>query len=382
MNKIVVIGTDHHNTLGVIRGLGERGVNPDVLLVACDKISFVSQSRYINSLLFVSNVASIYKCLIEKYKNETEKPVIICCADAIESEIDQHYNILKEYFFLPGAEYQGRITELMNKHRMLDLACEVGLKIPETWYFDGNYESVTHISVPCIVKPLLSKDGAKEDIRIFKHQKQLQDFWENSQPKRVQIQELIDKDFEYQLIGCSTKKEVIIPGVSIILRPCKGSNTSFLHYTPLECGFCEIDKCVDFVKRTGYYGLFSLEFLRDKNGKDYFMEINFRNDGNAICTTAAGISLPYVWYLDCLGRDYTMETKTNIKSVYVMPDIAELKLLLTRQISILDFISDLCKTNRFMEYDRKDSKPFWHMIWSKMKLFKLIKQLGWKKKIK
>ena len=31
-NQIIVIGTDHHNTLGVIRSLGEEGKLPIVIL--------------------------------------------------------------------------------------------------------------------------------------------------------------------------------------------------------------------------------------------------------------------------------------------------------------------------------------------------------------
>jgi len=105
-----------------------------------------------------------------------------------------------------------------------------------------------------------------------------------------------------------------------------------------------------------------LEFLRDKNGKDYFMEINFRNDGNAICVTAAGMSLPYIWYLDCVGEDYSQESNKEINPVYVMPDMAELKLLATRQISLREYISDFKKTSRFMEYDKRDKKPFWKLV--------------------
>ena len=116
------------------------------------------------------------------------------------------------------------------------------------------------------------------------------------------------------------------------------------------------------MRRTGYHGLFSLEFLRDKNGKDYFMEINFRNDGNAICVTAAGMSLPYIWYLDCIGADYSQERNKKITPVYVMPDMAELKLLATRQISLKEYMSDFKKTNRFMEYDKRDKKPFWKLV--------------------
>ena len=105
-----------------------------------------------------------------------------------------------------------------------------------------------------------------------------------------------------------------------------------------------------------------MEFLRDKNGEDFFMEINFRNDGNAICVTAAGMSLPYIWYLDCIGADYSEERQKRINPVYVMPDMAELKLLVTRQISLKEYILDFMKTDKFMEYDKKDKRPFWKLL--------------------
>ena len=371
MNRVIVIGSDHHNTLGVVRGLGERGVNPDVMILSNGGGSFVGKSKYVNRVLFVEDVKEISNSLITNYRSEENKPVVICCADPIESEIDQHYNELRNYFILPGSEIQGRITELMNKQVMSNLASKVGLKIPRTWYIDSECKGLSEVLFPCIVKPLVSKDGCKEDIQIIKTEEKLRDYLVSGRHEKSQIQEFIEKDFEYQLIGCSTNNEVIIPGVSIILRPCKGSNTSFLQYKQLPAGFCDIEKCNVFVKETGYRGLFSMEFIRDKQGRDYFMEINFRNDGNAICTTAAGISLPYVWYLSCLAKDYTEEVQKVLKSVYVMPDMAELKLLLTGKINIVQYIKDLNKTGRFMEYDKEDTKPFWYMLWKEIwSLFK------------
>lgn len=98
------------------------------------------------------------------------------------------------------------------------------------------------------------------------------------------------------------------------------------------------------------------------------MEINFRNDGNGICVTASGVNLPYIWYLDCICRNYSSELSNLINPIYVMPDMAELKLLLTRQISIKEYISDFRKTDRFMEYDKNDPKPFWKLL--RMKLLR------------
>lgn len=369
MNRVVVIGGDHHNTLGVIRGLGEKGVSPDLILVTPSKMTFVDASKYIARQWKVKEDDDIIDLLLAQYKDEVEKTVVICCSDSSSGIIDENLDRLNSFFFLPGSNCQGRITKLMNKQEMANLANEVGLIIPNISHVSGFEQDLSKIQLPCIIKPLVSRFGNKSEIAICRSYGELQKYVASHDICNCQIQEYIEKDFEYQLIGCSAKNEVIIPGVSKILRPCKGSNTSFLHYSSIEEGFWEIEKCKEFVRRTGYHGLFSLEFLRDKNGKDYFMEINFRNDGNGICVTAAGISLPYIWYLDCIGRDYSQEMKETVKPVYIMPDMAELKLLLTGQISLSDYISDFRMTNRFMEYDKNDPKPFWRMIWAKMHLW-------------
>ena len=319
--------------------------------------------------MIVKSDSDVIKFLKNHYKNEEQKPVIICCSDSSSSIVDLNRNILIDNYYLPGKAEQGSLTQMMSKRRMTELAEEVGLMTPYSLYYskDGSLD-FSLVRYPCITKPLLSKDGSKSDIAILNDNSILKTYLNEHKNSNVQIQEFIDKDFEYQLIGCSTKKEVVIPGVSIIQRPCKGSNTSFLHYIPLEKGFCDIEKCYDFVKKTGYHGLFSLEFLRDKKGNDYFMEINFRNDGNGICVTASGVNLPYIWYLDCIGRNYSSELTNVVNPIYVMPDMAELKLLLTRQISIKEYISDFRKTDRFMEYDKNDPKPFWKLL--RMKLLR------------
>ena len=371
MNKVIIIGGDHHNTLGAIRGLGERGIRSDLVLVVPAAMTFVDASKYIAQKWRINTDDEIVDLLISKYNDEKGKPVVICCSDTSSGVIDENADRLRPYFYLPGAEEQGRISKMMNKKVMADLAVEVGLNIPQTYYLSEAEQDFSSIKLPCIIKPIVSRKGSKNEIAICRSFTELEDYSKTHNLINDQIQQFIDKAFEFQLIGCSTSKEVVIPGVSKILRPCKGSNTSFLHYTPLEDGFCEIEKCKEFVRRTGYHGLFSLEFLRDKDGQDFFMEINFRNDGNAICVTAAGISLPYIWYLDCNGKDYSKESKKKISPVYVMPDMAELKLFVTRQISLREYISDLRKTNRFMEYDKRDKKPFWKLV-----KFHICKRVG------
>ena len=49
-SKVVVVGSNHHNALGVIRSLGEFGCNVFFVTHSCDDKSFVARSRYVESI--------------------------------------------------------------------------------------------------------------------------------------------------------------------------------------------------------------------------------------------------------------------------------------------------------------------------------------------
>ena len=47
---VIIIGGSHHNTLGVIRALGYKGLKNQIhLILEGDSNSFVSKSRYLNN---------------------------------------------------------------------------------------------------------------------------------------------------------------------------------------------------------------------------------------------------------------------------------------------------------------------------------------------
>ena len=212
---------------------------------------------------------------------------------------------------------------------------------------------------------MLSKNGQKSDIERIYSDSEWDDYCKRHEAQ-VQIQQLIDKDYEYQLIGLSLNggEKVIIPGLSYVIRPAETTNTGFLHYIPLTDTYNAIvEKGKQFLKATGYSGLFSLEFLRGKDGKDYFMEINFRNDGNAICVTASGVNLPYIWFLNQTGGDYEGEiAKSTVKSVYVMPEFEDIRLLKQCKLDFVTWLKDIHRTDRFMEYDKHDMIPFFYLF--------------------
>lgn len=376
LNSIaIIIGGNHHNTLGVVRSLGEKGIHPYVYLVNKNlRHSFIFKSKYIAKGSIIKNVDELVTTLIDTFSNYEIKPTIICTSDPASSFVDLNYDILKKYFLVPNGKKQGYLTELMQKDSMLALAQNKGLTIADTWYIDNDTE-IDKIKFPCITKPLSSISGTKANIKVCHSKKELLHFINQIIGRtKLQVQKYIDKDFEYQLIGCSLNggEKVIIPGFTEIIRSSSTTNTGFLKYRPISELNYNQKACIDFIKGCNYSGLFSLEFIRGKDGVDYFLEINFRNDGNAYAVTAAGVNLPYIWLNSQFNEVIEKEIDKTITPILVMPELVDIFQVYKKNITINKWLQDLKATDSFIYYNKSDKKPFF------FKLNEMIKQIIFK----
>lgn len=288
-----------------------------------------------------------------------EKPVLICCSDAMSSLVDLNCNQLVDKYMLPGSSHQGAITHLMNKQNMSELAVECGLNIPphtQTIGRDELMQKRESMPYPCILKPLISTEGHKSDIMICTSPEQLAECISQIDCKHLQVQKFIDKTMEYQIIGCSllADNEIFTSGgVKLQLAASHRSNTGIVTLEPIEKLNINISPIKEFIRATGYSGLFSVEFIRDSSGRDYFMEMNFRNDGNAIVMTAGGANLPYIWYLYNTNGDWTDLCGKKIKKATAVPLFPMLSWLKRRPLYIL-YKALTCTV--FMDIDFCDPK--------------------------
>lgn len=362
-NNCIVIGGDHHNTLGVIRSLGRKGIKSDVIIISDSRHSYVAKSKYISSFKVLHKSEELTQYLLSNHQDKGHKVIIICCSDLVASIIDRDSDKLKDFFIFPNSSHgAGSLTAIMNKRLMLDLAVVKGLPVPKTW------DNPNDVEFPCFIKPLVSKDGAKSDIAVCRSKKELENYLGlNHKSRDFQIQQFIEKDYEFQLIGLSLNagEHIIIPGVSKIIRSSETSNTGYLSYQSLDTiGFKYSKECSDYLKAIGFSGLFSMEFLRDKQGRDYFMEINLRNDGNSICVTSAGINLPYLWFrYNTVGLSaIELDSKVSVTK-RVLPEFDDFFLLRRKKITVSEWLKTLITADCYMEFDKHDVKPFFYRIW-------------------
>lgn len=362
----IVIGSSSPNTLGVIESLGLKKVFTWLILLGKSDNIFVCKSKFVKKTTVCESEEELLSCL-QAYKNSLpSRLTVITTNDKAACMIDHHYDELKQWYNIPNAQSKGRINNLVDKTEQAKLASTIGLMTPKTWVYQGGILS-DGVEFPCITKAETSLEGDKTLQKIFKERDSLITFLKGCGQERMLIQKYIDKQFEFQFLGLSLEggDRVIIPGRTHIVRPNGIQNGFFLEYFPVEEGMQEtLTKTKEFIKATKYEGLFSVEFLHDASGVDFFTEMNFRNDGNSICVTKAGINLPYIWYLYG-SRNPINESYENINfsTVYLLPEAKYFGSLLTREISFGEWIHNVRKANCYYLHFKGDRRPemyFWY----------------------
>lgn len=358
-NKAVIIGKDHHNALSIVEGLGRKGVQSYLVILTRYSKSFVGNSKYVEKYWCCHDHEAVVKTLLEYFTDRNNKAVAYACDDETAVILDDNHEVLESVLFLPTVKEAGTLSTWMKKERMSKLAAEVGMTVPNTWVSQDN-KIPADIEYPVITKAHSSIDGDKGNLHICHDRASLEKVMEGNHCETMVIQQFIDKQFEFQFLGYAGFKDIIIPGRTNIIRPKGIDNTFFQSYDKYEESLEPlVEKAKEFIRQTGYTGTFSMEFLQDKNGINYFTEMNFRNDGNAICVTEFGVNLPYIMYLDKTGQDISGEiSPKETKKVWLYPELYS-RYIFTGEVGILEFFRNLHKTNCYTLYFKNDKKPFW-----------------------
>lgn len=354
--NIIVIGGDHYNTYGIVRSLGEEGIYSDVLILGCKrKASFVIRSKYVAKGYGCETYKEAIAYLTQK-SNPDGKSIIICCSDEAEELILAHYDELKVDYILPVCKDYRETIRLMNKDVIALLAKQYGLLVPETWrVIDRNIPD--GVNYPCITKPITSTGGRKSDIVVCHNENELKEVVEDK--KRCAdyvVQDFIECEKEVSILGAVLADgEVRFSGRIDKLRTCMIGTTSFGMMVDKGLLGDNVPKLEAMMRSTGYRGLFSAEFLM-KEDKFYFLEVNFRNDGNIFAATASGQNLPLQYVQSVMG-----EKVQNPKPVYpsfFMLEIEDVLALYRNKVSLGKWVKDLRQVNACLVYNKKDRKPF------------------------
>ena len=117
--SVVVIGTLHHNTLGVVRAIGEAGIRKkDIFVVLTNtnriKNNYIGKSRYVDkhNFIFVPEVHNLVNELL-KLAEDGRTRTIICCSDDSSEIVISAEKLLSKHYHMPHTLCN--IAELMRK---------------------------------------------------------------------------------------------------------------------------------------------------------------------------------------------------------------------------------------------------------------------------
>lgn len=366
-NKVIVWSIDDFNTLGLMRQLGKKGLDLLFLIKGC--ANFASKSKYCKKYIEKETIEEGYDYLLNNYKQEEYKPIIIVASDEIITFIDQHKEEFEKYFIIPGTSRKGDIEKYIDKNRMTKLAEDIGILCPTSRYISKDIFP-TDIKYPCLIKPSHQKPGHYNEFKfkicknkfILKHT--LKCVRNDSE---FILQDYIPKKLDLLLYGVRMlDKNIVIAGAFIRDRWADSGSSSHGYLTAEIPEYIDIEKIKKFIEKIDYYGLFSVEYGILEN-KAYFFEINLRNDGTSHYFYQAGVNLPLAYVYNCAGLDYSNILAKIKGKRWFIDEVFDIENIILGKLKIKKWKQDMAEATVFKYYDKEDMVPFELVKKEKMK---------------
>lgn len=363
INKIIVIGTNHHNTLSMVRCFGEEGRKVNLYIYG-DSHSYIASSIYVDS---VSYYATASDAIVAIPLDSSNKPLVIACSDEVASLMDLQYDVLHKGCHFFNAGESGRITTFMDKQKQLKIARECGFSVPLSQKTYPNSINKTIVNYPCIVKPKESIHGGKH-IAICKNKDELTTVLSQFEPTyEILVQDFIEREYEIVILGLSYEGKHYIPGYIKKKREFRGGTTYSTTNPIMGLKPNTIKSCESLINEIGYTGLWGIECIKQAD-KYYFIELNMRNDATTYALSKAGVNLPIYYYESCnKGGLYHLED--TVRTINAMVEYEDFNFVLKLKLPLFTWIREYRNSACKYFHSKIDPQP------SKIKMKEYIRFL-------
>lgn len=357
-NKVIVWSIDDFNTLGLMRELGKSDL--DLLFLVKGRAGFAVKSKFCKKYVETDSIESGYRYLIEHYKAERTKTIIITSSDEIITFIDQHKAEMEPYFVLPGSMKQGNIEKYIDKNEMTALAEELGILCPASREFKKGMPT-EGITYPCLIKPSHQKPGHYNEFKFKKcpNEAALKRTLRFVREDSVFIlQDYIPKKLDLLVYGSRMwDGNTVFAGAFVRDRWADSGSSSHGYLEETVPESADLTKIREFLEHIHYYGLFSVEYgLHD--GKAYFFEINLRNDGTSHYFYQAGANLPLAYVYSAAGLDYSHIPTKVVGRHWFVDELYDVENVILGRVSRKRWKQDKETATIFKYFDEEDVAPY------------------------
>lgn len=111
--------------------------------------------------------------------------------------------------------------------------------------------------------------------------------------------------------------------------------------------------------------IFSVDFIKGKDGILYFLEVNFRNSAWSYPSTCAGVNLPYLWIKSTLsGKLEIDEVRIKKMPFSAIDEITELTLNRKKGLKVFrNTVKMVFKSDSYITWNLKDMRPLLYTIY-------------------
>lgn len=370
---VIVVALEHYNPLGILRTFGEAGIAPIYVSIKY-KAPVASACKYNQKNYFAENIAESYDIVMKEFgaigaNDPSKKPFLIFGDDDVYSYFEDHYDDVMARFITFNAGVQGRVTHYMEKKAIIDLAEKHGIQTLKSVVVPTG-QIPENLSYPVITKSVSPVSGGyKSDFHICEDETQLVEAMNSIKSKEILIQPYVDKKTELTIEAFSYNHgKNMFAGVA-----CEYLYTIKGYYSPLYNTYLPKDKDLlqklnNLMEDVGFEGIWDAEFLVDKNGNLWFLEVNFRNSAWAYSSTVAGNPLALLW-CEAMLTGECREPQDFEPFITMVETVDYLKRVDSGAISIAQWVAEFRQCKCPLYYNDKDLEP-WNVVienWDKLK---------------
>lgn len=311
--RVVVAGRNFCSNLTMARSLGLAGYEVEILRIFQVRPKWHNLARYMLPDAHSKYVKAYHVCVSRRKARKIVKKLIqiadpyrkmllIPADDLVANIADEFMKKLSPYYIMPNvSDMPGEIGRLMSKEVQKEMAEAAGLPVVNSCVIrthNHEFEIPETVTYPCFIKPNISKNSSKSRMRRCDSREELeQTLTEFCRKKDIEmlVEDFMEIDREYSILGLSTKQGAISPGYFVAEVGGHDAHRGVAlvgRILPTAQEQQLIDEINAFVGSLNFDGLFDVDLIRTPDGKLYFTELNLRYGASGYAFTLCGANLP------------------------------------------------------------------------------------------